>query len=113
MSNPTFVYPFPAFRYNVYTYTGSDQPWVVDSGRMKDNVIRDNIIVGAAESIKLGAADGTKFIDNAFVNALKVRFRASTWTVMSGNTGLDKVKLAVADGACFGFACDPGFLPKC
>ena len=103
----------PLFRYNVYTYEGSDDPWVVDSGRMQDNVVSDNTIIGGPESIKLGAADGTRFIDNTFEDPTKIRFQDSSETLMSGNTGLDNVKLRIVDGACFDDKSDSAFTPTC
>ena len=80
---------------------------------MKDNIIKNNTMIGAAESIKLGSADRTKFISNTFLDAVKVRFRDSTWTLMLGNIGLEGVKLSVTDGACFDYGCDAGFEPIC
>ena len=100
-------------RYNVYTYLGSDAPWVVDSGRSQDNIITGNTIIGGPESIKLGSADGTEFIDNAFEDPAKIRFQDSTGTVMSGNTGLNGVKLRITDGACFDAKSDSAFTPVC
>lgn len=103
----------PVLSYNVYSYEGSDEPWVVDSGRMKDNVVTDNTIIGGHESIKLGAADGTEFIDNKFEDPDKIRFLDCTGTVMSGNTGLDDVELSTTDGACFDDKSDSAFTPVC
>ena len=100
-------------RYNVYTYEGSDDPWVADSGRMKNNVIRDNTINGSPESIKLGEADGTEFIDNTFEDPAKIRFEDCSGTIMSGNTGLDDVELTINDGACFDDTSDSAFIPVC
>lgn len=100
-------------RYNVYTYLGSDAPWVADSGRSQDNIIMDNTIIGGPESIKLGSADGTEFIDNTFEDPAKIRFQDSTGTIMSGNTGLDDVKLRITDGACFDAKSDSAFTPVC
>ncbi|CAM9370073.1 unnamed protein product [Laminaria digitata] len=101
-------------RYSVYTYRGSDAPWVVDSGRMQDNIITGNTIIGSVkETIKLGSADGTQFIDNTFEDATKVRFQDSTDTIMSGNTGLDGVELRITDGACFHGTADAAFAPVC
>ena len=97
----------------MYTYEGSDDPWVVDSGRMQDNIISDNIIIGGPESIKLGSADGTQFIDNTFEDPTKIRFQDSSETLMSGNTGLDNAKLRIVDGACFDKKSDSAFTPTC
>lgn len=99
--------------YNVYSYEGSDEPWVVDSGRMKDNQITDNTIIGGPESIKLASADGTEFIDNDFEDPEKIRFEDCSGTVMSGNTGLDDVELSVTEGACFDDESDSAFTPVC
>ncbi|CAM9491122.1 unnamed protein product, partial [Laminaria digitata] len=100
-------------RYNVYTYEGSDDPWVADSGRSQDNIFSDNTIIGGPESIKLGEADGTEFIDNTFEDPEKIRFQDSTRTVMSGNTGLGDVELRITDGACFDDSSDSAFTPVC
>ena len=99
--------------YNVYSYEGSDEPWVADSGRMKDNIVTGNTIIGGPESIKLGSADGTEFIDNNFKDPENIRFQDCTGTVMSGNTGLDDVDLRITDGACFGDKSGSAFTPVC
>lgn len=101
------------FRYNAYTYLGSDDPDVVDSGRPQDNVFSDNTIIGGDETIKLKQADGTQFIDNIFENATTIRFDNSTETLMSGNTGLDDAELKVANGACFDDESDAEYTPTC
>ena len=80
---------------------------------MQNNVIIGNTIIGNPESIKLGSADGTEFIDNTFEDPTKIRFQDSTGTVMSGNTGLDGVKLRVTQEACFGDSSDAAFTPIC
>lgn len=100
-------------RYNVYTYEGSDDPWVADSGRSQDNIFSDNTISGGQESIKLSMADGTEFIDNTFKSAKTVRFEDCEGTLMSGNTGLDKVSLKVSDGSCFNKKSDRDYKPVC
>ena len=97
----------------MYTYEGSDDPWVVDSGRPQDNIIAGNTIIGGPESIKLGSADGTQFIDNTFEDPTKIRFQDSSETLMSGNTGLDDVNLRITDGACFDSDSDSAFTPTC
>ncbi|CAM9715530.1 unnamed protein product, partial [Laminaria digitata] len=103
-----------ATKYNVYTYEGSDSPSVVDSGRPKDNIVRDNIIIGGGkESVKLTAADGTQIINNAFDDPTKIRFEDNMGTVVSGNTGLDGVKLRVTEGTCFGAGSDAEYIPVC
>lgn len=78
-----------------------------------NNVFSENTITGGAETITLTASGGTEFIDNTFKRATAVRFDDATETVMSGNTGLDNVKLKVANGACFDEVSDPGFTPIC
>lgn len=100
-----------SFRYNTYSYLGSDAPDVVMSGRSQDNVFRDNTIIGGKESLKIMTADGTQFIDNTFLDALTIRFDNATKTTMSGNTGLTDVKLKVANGASFDEKSDYGFEP--
>lgn len=100
-------------RYNVFTYEGSDDPWVVDSGRSQDNVFSDNTIIGGDESIKLKEADGTQFIDNAFEDADTIRFHDCEDTLMSGNTGLDDVELKVTGGSCFDDDSDSDYTPTC
>lgn len=107
------VTPSRTLRYNVYSYLGSDAPWVVESGRAKDNIIIGNTISGGPESIKLGSADGTEFINNSFESPAKIKFQDSTRTVVSGNTGLDGVQLRVTQGACFDRSSDVAFTPVC
>ena len=104
---------FPILRYNVYTYEGSDDPWVVDSGRPQDNIFSENTIIGGDESIKLTTADGTQFTDNAFEDADTIRFKDCEDTLMSGNTGLDDVTLKVTDGSCFDEDSDSAYTPVC
>ncbi|CAM9210005.1 unnamed protein product, partial [Laminaria digitata] len=99
--------------YNVYTYEGSDDPWVVDSGRSQDNIFSDNTITGGDESIKLTMADGTEFIDNTFKSAKTVRFEDAQDTIMSGNTGLGSATLKVSKGACFDKKSDSDYKPVC
>lgn len=88
-------------RYNIYTYAGSDAPWVAASRRPQDNVFTNNTVVGGREGLKLTMADGTEFINNTFKNVKVVRFQNSTGTVMSDNAGLNSVELKVTDGSCF------------
>ena len=103
----------PLLRYNIYSYLGSDAPDVVDSGRSQDNILRENIISGGLESIKLKEADGTQFIDNAFDNVTTIRFDNVTETLMSGNTGLDDAVVKVDNDACFDEASDDAYEPTC
>ena len=98
-------------RYNAYSYLGTDAPDVVDSGRSQDNTFRENNLIGSLESIKLLDADGTQFIDNIFEDATTIRFNDARKTLMSGNVGLDKTKLKVANGATFDARSDDGFEP--
>lgn len=101
-------------RYNVYTYAGSDAPWVADSGRPQDNLFTNNTIVGGREGLKITMADGTEFFNNKFTDVKVVRFQNSTGTVMSGNTGLEGVELKVTDGSCFKRSSDVVFYhPVC
>ncbi|CAM9942410.1 unnamed protein product [Ascophyllum nodosum] len=102
-------------KYNVYTYEGSDDPDVVESGRPQNNVFSGNLIVGADEAIKLKESDDMQFLDNVFVNTTTLRFNDSTGVVMIGNSGLDldEVELKVSNGACFDGSSDSGFEPVC
>lgn len=101
-------------RYNVYTYEGSDLPAVVASGRLKNNIVRDNTIIGGGkETIKLKAADGLQIIDNTFINPAKTRFQDSFGTVISGNTGLDGIRVRVTYGSCFDASSDAAYTPVC
>lgn len=56
-------------------------------------------------------ADGTQFIDNTFEDARTIRFNDARKTVMSGNSGLDNIKLKVTNGASFDPSSDYGFEP--
>ena len=85
----------------------------MDSGRCQDNIITGNTIVGGPESIKLGSADGTEFIDNICEDPAKIRFEDCTGTVMSGNTGLEDVEMRITNGACFDAKSDSAFTPVC
>lgn len=104
MSRGSVVYlialAFLTPRYNIFTYEGSDEPWVAKSGRMQDNVFSDNTISGGDESIKLKEADGTEFTSNTFKDAKTIRFVDCEDTLMSSNTGLKGVEQKVED-ACF------------
>lgn len=100
-------------RYNVFTYEGSDEPWVLDTGRPQNNIFTGNILVGARETIKLTTADGTQFVDNTFEDASTVRFEDCTETVMSGNTGLEDIELKITDGSCFDESSDAAYTPVC
>ena len=101
-------------RYNVYTYEGSDAPTVVASGRLKDNVVKNNIIIGGGkETIKLKAADGLQIVDNTFINPAKTRFQDCFGTVVSGNTGLDGIRVRVTHGSCFDASSDAAYTPIC
>ena len=104
--------PCPVLRYNVYTYEGSDDPWVVESGRQQDNRFFKNTIIGSAESISLRAADGTKFNKNIFEDATNLRFDDCTGTIVRRNTGLDDVEQMVVD-SCFHENSDSDFVPIC
>ena len=87
---------------------------MVDSGRLQDNIVRDNTIIGGGkESIKLKAADGTQIIDNTFVDPANFRFQDSLGTVVSGNTGLDDIKVRVTYGSCFDGSSDAAYTPDC
>ncbi|CAM9170055.1 unnamed protein product, partial [Laminaria digitata] len=100
-------------RYNIYTYEGSDEPWVTDSGRSQSNHFKRNTIIGSDESIKLTMADNTKFRDNVFQDATKVRFEDSTGTLMKRNTGLDDVEIRLDENACFQRSSDAPFNTVC
>lgn len=98
-------------RFNTFSYLGSDEPEVSESGRSKDNVFKENTIIGGLESIKIKEADGTQFIDNSFKDASTIRFVDATKTLMLGNTGLDDSTLKIASGASFDKGSDHGFEP--
>ncbi|CAB1111472.1 MEP22d [Ectocarpus sp. CCAP 1310/34] len=108
-----------SFRYNAYSYLGSDEPDVVSSGRSQNNVFSQNSFAGAAETIKIKEADGTQFLDNVFevgdADGLVVRFDNATGNLMQGNTGLDdgEFELKVDNDACFDGESDSGYEPVC
>ena len=108
-----FHHRLPVFRYNTYTYLGSDEPDTVDSGRSQDNIFKGNTIVGGLESIKIKEADGTQFIDNTFEDVTTIRFDDAEGTIMSGNTGLDDATLKATNGACFDDSSDSVYTPTC
>ena len=81
---------------------------------MKNNIVMDNMIIGGGkESVKLKAANGTQLIDNTFDDPTKIRFDNSYETLISGNTGLDDVKLRVTYGSCFAEGTDGAYTPLC
>ncbi|CAM9995604.1 unnamed protein product, partial [Laminaria digitata] len=87
---------------NTFSYLGSDEPEVGESGRCQNNTFRENTIVGGGlESLKIKEADGTQFIDNTFEDAAKIRFDDATGTIMLGNVGLNESELEVDNDACF------------
>ena len=98
-------------RYNTFFYLGSDEPEVLVSGRSKDNIFRENIIIGGIESLTVKESDGTQFVENSFQDAAAIRFDNAERTVMLGNTGLDGIKLKVTNGASFNAISDHGFEP--
>lgn len=100
-------------RYNFFTYEGSDDPDVADSGRSQNNVFIENEISGGDESIKLKDSDGTVFEDNDFSDTETIRFDDSTEVLMKGNSGLSGVELKVTNGACFDDDSDEEFEPTC
>lgn len=104
---------YPILRYNVFTYEGTDDPWVVNSGRSKDNIFSDNTMRGSDESLKLSVSDGFEFIDNTFKSAKTIRFDDCEGTLMSGNSGLGSVELKVNGGSCFDKKSDSGYKPVC
>lgn len=102
-------------RYNVYTYEGSDAPYVVSSGRCQDNDFLGNKIEGGIETMKLQASDGTTFVENAFSDVSTIRLDDATEVLMSGNTGLNGTSfdLKIQNGGCFDASSDAGFVPTC
>ncbi|CAN0483251.1 unnamed protein product [Scytosiphon promiscuus] len=92
---------------------GSDEPWVLPTGRPQNNIFTENTMIGGGETIKLTTADGTEFIDNTFEDAETVRFEDCEGTLMSGNTGLDGVEMKVTEGSCFANGTDPAYTPTC
>lgn len=97
----------------MFTYEGTDAPWVVGSGRPQDNAFWNNTIIGGRESIKLTVADGTRFINNTFEGVKVLRFEDSMETLMLGNTGLEGIELKVNDGSCFNRTSDAVYGPIC
>lgn len=87
----------------------------MESGRPRNNVFSDNLIVGSMEAIKLKESDGMQFIGNTFVYTTAIRFDDSTGVVMLDNSGLDidEVELKVDNGACFEASSDADFEPVC
>lgn len=100
-------------KYGVYSYEGSDLPYVSATGRSQDNVFSGNQISGGLETIKLKESDGTAFIDNTFDAVTTIRFNDSTEVLMMGNTGLEYVDVKVNNGACFDDDSDSEFEPTC
>ncbi|CAN0507471.1 unnamed protein product, partial [Scytosiphon promiscuus] len=99
--------------FSVYTYEGSDDPWVVDSGRQQNNKFYKNTIIGGARNtISLRQADNTKFNKNTFEDVTELYFEESEGTIMRRNTGLDDVELGVRD-SCFHPNSDSDFTPVC
>lgn len=113
VASPQLVIDTRCDRYNVFTYEGTDEPWVLDTGRPQNNVFSDNTMIGGRESIKLTLADGTEFIDNTFEDADTLRFEDCENTLMSGNTGLQGVELKVTEGSCFAEGSDSDYTPTC
>lgn len=99
--------------YHVFSYVGSDDPYVSDSGRSYNSIFRNNEFVGGEESIKIKEADGFQFVDNEFSEASVVRFDETEGTLMSGNTGLDDVEVKTLGGSCFDSASDSDWTPTC
>ena len=63
--------------------------------------------------MRIADSDGTQFIDNTFVDAATTRFDDSTDTLMSGNTGLEGIKIKVVHDACFDSKSDSAYTPTC
>lgn len=104
-------------RYNFYTYEGSDEPDVADTGRPQNNMFIKNKSYKGEETIKLTDADGTIFRQNEFKSADIIRFQDSTETrmvenTMDGELGLGDVTLKVTD-SCFHEKSDDDFEPIC
>lgn len=99
-------------RYALYTYEGSDDPDVVDSGRAQNNIFDGNTVVGGPQSIKMKESDGTQIINNEFVDAVLVEWDDTTDNLVADNTGLDDVELDLSD-ACFAEGSDDRFEPLC
>lgn len=100
-------------RYNLYTYEGSDEPYVAATGRPQYNLFEENQVSGGDETIKLQDADGVVFRNNDFAEATTARFDGSTETLVVGNTGLDDAELKVENGACFAAGSDAAYEPVC
>eukprot|EP00904_Undaria_pinnatifida_P012534 jgi/Undpi1/8410/HiC_scaffold_25.g10878.m1 len=100
-------------RYSVYLYDGNDEPETTSSPRPQYNSFTGNTITGGGESMRVADSDGTRFIDNTFEDAATTRFDGSTDTLMSGNTGLDGIKIRVVNSACFDGKSDSEYTPTC
>ena len=103
----------PSSRYSVYLYEGNDVPETTSSPRPQYNRFEGNTITGGGESMRVADSDGTQFIDNTFVDAATTRFDDSTDTLVSGNAGLEDIKIKVVNSACFDGKSDSDYTPAC
>lgn len=93
----------PRPRYALYTYQGSDEPDVYDTGYSQNNTFDGNIINGGPQAIKMKQSDGNIIINNKFSNPGSIEWSDSTGNVVFGNTGLDgATKTRMVHPACFG-----------
>ena len=61
--------------------------------------------------MRVADSDITQLIDNTFEDSATTRFDDSTDTLMSGNTGLDGIKIKVVNSACFDSKSDSEYSP--
>lgn len=100
------------FRYNCYTYMGTDLPYVAATGRVLNNKFVGNTLSGGRETIKLKESSGTLFENNSFTDATVIRLDDAD-AIMKNNTGLRGVEMKTVAGGCFDLNSDPGFRPTC
>ncbi|CAM9195373.1 unnamed protein product, partial [Ectocarpus sp. 8 AP-2014] len=71
----------------LYTYQGSDQPTDgVSDGRPSDNLFEDNMILNAANGVKIKEGDDTVITDNVFTGTSELEFFDAQNTRWNGNT---------------------------
>eukprot|EP00904_Undaria_pinnatifida_P005755 jgi/Undpi1/2309/HiC_scaffold_13.g05693.m1 len=100
-------------QYSVYLYGGNDVPETTSSSRPQYNKFEGNTITGGGESMRVADSDGTQFVDNTFVDAATTRFDDSADTLVSGNAGLEDIKIKVVNSACFDGKSDSDYTPTC
>ena len=79
--------------------------------RAQKTVFQENHIVGGAETLKVMDANGTHFVGNSLEDAVTIPFDDAARTAMSGNIGLNNIKLKVDNGASLDEKFDNGYGP--